>query len=89
MNIVSSTRAMGIPRPIKPPRPKFADGGGVMDESVPIYAADGEYVLDPETVAGIGIGDMRRGHDLLDEWVKLELANAAKTLRNLPGPRKS
>lgn len=74
---------MGVPKPGA--MKKFADGGAT--EAVPIYAADGEYVIPPDAVATVGGGDMQRGHDMLDEWVTMELANAAKTIKNLPGPR--
>lgn len=82
-------RGMGLPRP--PAVGRFADGGGLavppQDEAVPIYAADGEWVLAPEQVASLGDGDMKRGHAILDEFVKQQLADAAKTIRALPGPR--
>lgn len=84
-------RGVGIPRAPAVRMGKFADGGMPEPqdhEPVPIFAADGEYVLSPEQVAALGDGDMDRGHAVLDEFVKLQLANAAKTIRNLPGPRK-
>lgn len=82
-----------IPRAPKPPRNSFADGGVAgaaqpqQQEAVPIFAADGEYIVDPETVVGLGGGDIRKGHQYLDAWVQFERQKAIKTLRKLPGPR--
>lgn len=64
-------------------RRHFAKGG-----AVPIVAAGGEYVVPPEVVGQIGHGDVDRGHEILDAWVKKERAHTVKTLRKLPGPRK-
>lgn len=55
---------------------------------VPIIAAGGEYVVHPETVTQLGKGDMNAGHEYLDNFVKYVRAHTAKTLQNLPGPRK-
>ena len=55
---------------------------------VPIVAAGGEYVVHPETVTQLGKGDMNAGHEYLDNFVKYVRAHTAKTLQNLPGPRK-
>lgn len=74
--------------------PKLASGGlaGALPqqqepEAVPIFAADGEFVVDPETVAGLGGGDVNKGHAYLDAWVEYERQKAIKTLKSLPGPR--
>jgi hypothetical protein len=64
-------------------RRKFADGG-----AVPIMAAGGEFVLDPEQVAQIGGGDVNYGHEILDEFVKHVRAQNVKTLNSLPSPDK-
>jgi len=55
---------------------------------VPIIAAGGEYVVHPGTVTQLGKGDMNAGHEYLDNFVKYVRAHTAKTLQNLPGPRK-
>ena len=74
---------IGVPR-----RPgKFAEGGAV-GEPNPIMAAGGEFVIEPERVAEIGGGDISRGHDILDSFVKQIRAKAIKTLRKLPPPKK-
>jgi hypothetical protein len=67
-----------------------AKGGTISGNSkpVPIIAAGGEYVVHPETVAKLGHGNMNEGHEYLDNFVKYVRAHTAKTLQNLPGPRK-
>jgi hypothetical protein len=69
--------------------PKTAAGGGrISRKPVPIIAAGGEYVVHPDVVERLGSGDMDKGHQYLDNFVKYVRAETAKTLRNLPGPRK-
>ena len=70
---------------------KFASGGAV---EVPhgvrkIMASGGEYVVPPQVVQQLGGGDIRAGHDLLDEFVKDERARLVHTLVNLPGPKQN
>lgn len=65
----------------------FAEGGEV--EPVDIVAAGGEIVLTPEQVAEIGGGDGDRGHGILDSFVKQVRAKTIRTLKSLPGPKKS
>jgi hypothetical protein len=60
--------------------------GGDVGERVPIIAAGGEYIVSPEDVAAMGGGDMKRGHDALDRFVKSQRAKTVKTLSKLPGP---
>lgn len=57
--------------------------------SVPIVAAGGEHVLDPDEVRWAGGGDLDTGHKVLDDFVKLIRKELIKTLKNLPGPAKS
>jgi len=45
-------------------------------------------VIAPHHVLRIGRGSLERGHDVLDELVKLLRAKYVKTLQNLPGPVK-
>lgn len=59
------------------------------DDSVPIMAAGGEFVLDPDKVAEIGGGDIDMGHDTLDEFVKSYRKEMIAELKSLPGPSKS
>jgi len=68
-----------------------ADGGPVMSgkyRPVPIVAAGGEYVIHPDDVKRLGNGDMERGHDYLDNFVKGVRKHLVKTLSKLPGPRR-
>lgn len=67
-------------------RMDFADGG--QTPAVPIVAAGGEHVITPQEVAMVGHGDMRRGHDHLDQWVLDERKKLIKTLRGLKGPKR-
>lgn len=68
----------------------LASGGEAVgnDDTVPIVAAGGEHVIDPETVLQIGDGDMDLGHRVLDAFVLRTRANAIKELSKLPGPAK-
>lgn len=59
------------------------DGG-----AVPIMAAGGEYVVPPEAVTKIGGGDIKRGHKILNAFVKHVRKDTIKTLKKLPGPHK-
>lgn len=71
--------------------PKYSAAGGTIrkdHEPVQIIAAGGEYVVPPEVVEMLGKGDMDAGHEYLDNFVKFVRHETAKTLKNLPGPRK-
>lgn len=57
-------------------------------EAVPIIAAGGEYVITPDRVAALGGGNLKRGHEMLDQWVLSERKRLIDTLKNLPGPAK-
>jgi len=68
-----------------PIRQKFAEGGhGKTD----IIAAGGEYLIHPETVRAIGGGDIEKGFEILDAFVKHVRAQNVKKLKKLPGPKK-
>ena len=62
--------------------------GGTIEDAVPIVAAGGEYVIAPGDVRRIGEGDLDRGHQELDLFVKAMRAKTIKTLQKLPGPKK-
>lgn len=64
-----------------------AKGGAT--KGVPIVAAGGEYVLHPNQVRMAGAGDLDTGHAVLDEFVKRMRSELVKTLKKLPGPKKS
>jgi hypothetical protein len=71
--------------------PKVAARGGAMESNlrpVPIVAAGGEYVVSPDVVTALGNGDMNRGHEYLDNFVKYVRSHLVKTLSKLPGPRR-
>jgi hypothetical protein len=68
-----------------------ARGGTIASHNrrpVPIIAAGGEYVISPDDVMKYGDGDLDKGHEKLDAFVKYVRNNTVKTLRKLPGPRK-
>lgn len=79
--------------PPKTPRLMKAEGGEVepepdQDERVPIIAAGGEYILNPEVVAAIGNGSMTEGHKVLDKFVLDVRKHHIKTLKGLKPPKK-
>lgn len=59
---------------------KRASGG-----KVPIYAADGEWVIDPSDIVKRW-GDLDTGHKVLDRWQTEERKNHINTLKNLDPP---
>jgi hypothetical protein len=61
---------------------KRASGG-----AVPIFAADGEWVIDPSDIIKRW-GDLDTGHRVLDHWQKEERKNHIKTLSKLEPPAK-
>jgi hypothetical protein len=72
-----------------PPVRSAAGGARTQDHKVvPIIAAGGEYVVHPDVVHRLGGGDADSGHDYLDNFVKYVRAHTAKTLQNLPGPKR-
>ncbi len=73
-----------------PNRKRRADGGEIDGpHEVPIVVAGGEYVLNPEQVLQIGQGDIKRGHEILDAWVKRGRKQHISELQKLPGPAKT
>jgi Family of unknown function (DUF6496) len=89
------THGHGAPSPPgvrlpSPPKSPFK-AGGVVDhggDGVPIMGASGEYVLHPDDVRKIGLGNISHGHDVLDAWVKKTKEDQIRTLKKLPGPAK-
>lgn len=87
----------GAPRAPAAAHPRKAgfDAGGDVGEPqgdgspVDVVTAGGEYVIPPESVARVGGGDLKHGHNVLDDWVNSILADHIKTLKKLPGPAKS
>jgi hypothetical protein len=75
--------------PYGQPMPGKAAGGASEEQSVPIVAAGGEYVIHPDDVTWLGDGDISHGHKTLDEFVNKFRAKTVKTLKKLPGPKKN
>lgn len=73
--------ARKLPRAGKPA--KYADGG-----AVPIMASGGEYVIEPEDIEA-NFGSLDEGHKVLDRFVQDIRKDYIKSLRSLPGPRRS
>lgn len=57
--------------------------------TVDIIAAPGEHVIPPEIVKRIGLGDLKRGHEILDLFVKEVRKRNIRDLKALPPPVKS
>lgn len=68
--------------------PKAHGGSASNHELVPIIAAGGEYVIDPDQVLALGKGDLDFGHKILDSFVKKMREKTISTLKKLPGPKK-
>lgn len=60
--------------------PKQKSGG-----KVPIMAAGGEYIINPEEIMA-RFGNLDTGHKALDKFVKDYRAKTIKKLKGLPGP---
>ena len=61
---------------------KRASGG-----KVPIYAADGEYVVHPQDLVD-RFGNLEEGHKQMDNWQTYERQHLIHTLSHLDGPEK-
>jgi hypothetical protein len=64
-------------------------GGKVESEDgkpIPILAAGGEHVIDAIHVKRIGLGNIKRGHEILDSFVKEVRKRNIRDLKKLPGP---
>jgi len=84
--IKSGTVHSGAKLKLTAPKTKFAAGGP--SGHVPIIAAGGEYIIDPEIVTRIGGGNIDHGHKILDKWVNDTRKKHVKTLKKLPGPKR-
>ena len=65
------------------------EGDGQSDD-IPAWLADGEYVIDAETVAQLGNGSTKAGSDLLDRF-REEIRDHKRSAKNnnIPPPSKS
>lgn len=66
----------------------YASGGATHrdNETVPILAAGGEFVISPDHVRILGNGDVRAGHKLLDAWVVDARKQIVTKMKSLKGP---
>src|SRR5512143_1205216 len=76
-------------------RPRMRQEGGETEEPetqddshVPIIAAGGEYIIDPDVVKDIGHGDIKAGHSVLDKFVLKIRKRHIDTLKKLKPPKK-
>ena len=67
-------------------RPALAKGGSTHKPDVVI--AGGEYVCPPSVIFRIGGGSMKRGHDILDSFVKKIRKHNIETQKKLPNPKR-
>ncbi len=84
-----------LPKAFKMPKMPKAEGGLAgfsetmgEEDHVPIIAAGGEFVIPPDAVMAYGKGDLKRGHELLDQFVLNKRKELVATLNRLPGPAK-
>ena len=68
----------------------FAHGGAhpAPPGHTPIMASSAEFIIPPHIVLRIGKGDLRRGHDVLDELMHILHKRHLRVLQRLPGPVK-
>jgi hypothetical protein len=72
--------------------PGHAAGGGLSGaeaKPVDIMAAAGEHVISPDAVRALGHGNLRLGHEILDDWVTEVRKRNIKDLQKLPGTVKT
>lgn len=67
--------------------PGMATGGEV--DRIPIIVAGGEYHVEPEVVESVGDGNMDKGHNALDSFVKKLRKHNIKTVKGLAGPKRN
>lgn len=84
----------GAPKPLAPlASGGMTDQGGAREsaqgEPVDVVTAGGEYIIEPASVAKVGGGDIKHGHNVLDAWVNSILDDHIRTLKKLPPPAKS
>lgn len=69
-------------------QPDGHSAGGAAHGASPVIVAGGEWVVNPESVAMIGGGDVKAGHRALDAMVRRIRQQHIQTLKSLPGPKK-
>ncbi len=68
--------------------PQYSHGGMNAQNSIPAMLSDGEYQLDPQTVANIGNGSNKQGVKILDQFRKNIRADGAKNGSGMPSKMK-
>ena len=58
--------------------------GGADDKPIPVAVADGEFIAHPAYVRRLGLGNLKRGHAILDAFVDHVRKLNIKTLSKLP-----
>lgn len=80
-----------LPHADAPPAIHHLKQGGTAhgdQDGVPILAAGGEFVIPPETIAQIGGGDLKRGHQILRSFVQHVRKKTIDKLKSLPEPHR-
>lgn len=85
---INMGRPMRMAAPMRAPRMAAEGGAEDGNDHVPIIAAGGEYVIAPEVVKRIGSGDMKHGHEILDELVLHLRKQTINEMRRLKPPKK-
>jgi hypothetical protein len=83
---IGSAARIGTMKMPKGSKIGFADGGAT--PPVDVVAAGGEFILHPDQVMQVGGGDLDKGHEILDAFVKHVRRKTISTLKKLPGPAK-
>lgn len=80
-------RGAGMPAPPKPfNEDTMYAKGGMTKNHVPIITASGEFLVQPEAIVA-KFGNLKRGHQILDNFVKHYRKKIAKKMLSLPGPK--
>jgi hypothetical protein len=85
-NPVTGTGAMKAGHPFGRRGVKRADGG--QSDEVDVNVSHGEFIIHPNDVIRIGKGDLKRGHEILDNFILRVRDHYQKKLTKLPGPSK-
>lgn len=80
-----------LPKPPAMPRMvggrHFSRGGRTKSGLVPVIVAGGERILAPHEVAKLSGGDVKKGQEMLDEWVVRTRKEIIDAMKKLPGPK--
>ena len=84
----SEAKEMNLHPGVRSTLARIAKAGGGASSGVPIIAAGGEYVVDPDQVEEVGGGDLDTGHRVLDDFVLRMRKELIHTLKHLKPPQK-